>query len=302
MTLFSCGGVWQRVCSNMSRRFSCYLALLAFLPNLPGLCSGCQLTEYPWRFNSKAGCCPKCPPGQFLKNRCKRFGDPADCERCQTGHFTDTWNIHFGCAPCTGCSKEHGFQIEHKCSSTANTKCTCRPGYSSDGNGKCFKICDKGEQLKSDDIYTCEPCPEGSYSDEKGTKSCKPWTRCNVILQHGSATKDSVCGSFESNPTTTSKERLSTPETTVSTTLLKMTTVVSTTADDSVTMPVKANLFFIFVIMVAVLLVGLVLVRYMPCREQNQGFHCCFGPRIYTKSPVPVQEEFNDFTSVQVKN
>ncbi|XP_072101119.1 tumor necrosis factor receptor superfamily member 16-like [Mobula birostris] len=237
-----------------------------------------------------------------MRSRCGYFGAPADCETCQSGHFTDTWNIHNRCAPCTSCSRENGFQIAKECNKKANTKCTCRPGYSSDGNGKCFKICDKGEQLKSGNIYTCEPCPEGFYADQRGTKSCKPWTRCNETFQRGSATKDSVCGSFESNPTTTSKDRLSTPETTYSTTLLKMTTVVSvTTAADSGT--ISDNLFFTCVIVVAVvLLVSLVLMRFMPCKEQNQGFQCCFGYRNYTKSPVPVQEEFNDFTSVQVKN
>ncbi|XP_051895168.1 tumor necrosis factor receptor superfamily member 5-like isoform X2 [Pristis pectinata] len=252
---------------NMCRRFSCYLLLLGILLNVcPGTCLTCKDNEYRWVINSEEGCCPKCPPGQYLKKRCESFKDKAECETCQNGEFTDRWNTYGSCAPCRTCLEAQGFQVEKECNKTSNVKCSCRPGYTPDTSKICMKICDKGEQLKSGDSNTCEQCPDGFYSDQKGTKSCKPWTRCNDTSQRGSATEDVVCGPAKSNPTTASEGRLSTPETTYRTILLRTTTAVSVTI------------------------------------TEKPSFHCCFGDRNYTKPPVPVQEEFNDITSVQVKN
>ncbi|XP_078281624.1 tumor necrosis factor receptor superfamily member 5-like isoform X2 [Rhinoraja longicauda] len=192
------------------------LAMLAALL-LPGTSLDCNDGQYSWYINSKKGCCPKCPAGQYLINRCKQFNTLAVCGACYSGTFTDTWNIHLSCPSCGECSQANGLEIEKGCTAKSNVKCTCRPGYSfytASPTEKCFKICNEGEQFKQGDSNTCEPCPPGFYSNEKGTKLCRAWTRCTdnrqYLIKNGSRTADAVCSSSDPRQTTTSQPRQTT--------------------------------------------------------------------------------------------
>ncbi|XP_069774866.1 tumor necrosis factor receptor superfamily member 5-like [Narcine bancroftii] len=295
--------------SNSPRRLSCYLALLTFLSHArPGTSWKCEQNEYDWVINSVEGCCPKCPAGHYLKERCKMFNTKAVCTVCPTGTYAESWNTYESCAPCRECLRENGLQVEKECNGKLNVKCTCRPGYKLSDyihQNQCSKICEKGHQLKPGDLHTCEPCPAGFYADDKGTKSCKPWTRCKghgqKLIKNGSTTQDVECGSSEYSPTTPSKGFLFTSVPTYSTTLLRIKT------DDSVTTGkpalMKNNLLFACVIIVAAVVLILVVLKNMKnCPEGNQGLKDCFKDRNYREHQVPVQEEFKDFTSVQVKN
>ncbi|XP_055515188.1 tumor necrosis factor receptor superfamily member 5-like isoform X2 [Leucoraja erinacea] len=294
----------------MSGRVCCSLALLSVLLTPSQTCD--NSTHYSWNIDMKRECCTKCPPGTKLVSRCTRSNLKSKCESCISGTFSASWNIYGYCPLCKTCSEANGLQIEMECTKKSQVKCTCRPGYALNAapptdTEKCFKICNEGEQVKRGDSNACEPCLPGFYSNKKGTKSCKAWTRCTddqrYLIKNGSQTEDAVCSSSEPRQTTTSKRRPPSTETTPSTTLLRITTHPTSATTTGRPSLLKDNAFFICVIVVTALLLFIVIFRrMMSCKDGHRGFRCCFGDRNFPKAPIPVQEEFNDITSVQVKN
>ncbi|GCC32692.1 hypothetical protein chiPu_0011156 [Chiloscyllium punctatum] len=146
------------------------LALCCFSPIvlllIPGAAVCCGPTEYQWTTNEGSGCCPMCPPGKYLVSRCERFNEDPNCAVCPTGKYTAGWNTHSSCARCKICSEESGATYNKKCEKDSNAECSCG----------------KGKQLTAES-NSCEVCPPGSYSDEEGNKTCKPWTWRKLYLE-----------------------------------------------------------------------------------------------------------------------
>ncbi|CAG6015113.1 unnamed protein product [Menidia menidia] len=81
--------------------------------------------------------CFSCPAGQFQKS-C------TECEPCPAGTYTDIeWNNEESCHPCyRDCSPKYHLRVVKNCTSTADLKCVCEPGYS------CIKKSQSSENCK----------------------------------------------------------------------------------------------------------------------------------------------------------
>ncbi|XP_060708299.1 tumor necrosis factor receptor superfamily member 4-like [Hemiscyllium ocellatum] len=262
----------------------CFSAIVLLL--VPGAAVCCGPTEYQWTTNEGSGCCSMCPPGKYLVSRCERFNEDPNCAVCPTGKYTAGWNTHSSCARCKICSKESGAAYSKKCEKDANAECSCG----------------KGKQLTAES-NSCEQCPPGSYSDEEGNETCKPWTCCEEngqqLIKNGSSTENVECGM--SKITTTQGRSSFNPTTVLRTTMPSASTRTSpsvTTANQPAT--AVEDKFYIGVIVVAALIFLIVLIkrRKLYLKMKKQDFYHCLGIKKDIKGPV--QEEANDITSVQV--
>ncbi|XP_053137340.1 tumor necrosis factor receptor superfamily member 4 [Hemicordylus capensis] len=258
----------------------------------------CGQNQYP-RYSK---CCNKCPPGWEMKERCKPKADTR-CEPCPKQRYSENFGSS-DCKPCTVCFAERGLEKVKKCSSTSNTICTCRAGYS--------------PAKESDDIEQCIACREGYFS--RGQKEmCQPWTNCAAqgrkTLRSGTSTSDAIC---DNPPSPSPRSTISTlPHsspgngvgTSAVTTLKPTSPPVTPPTDSSLDLPSVTNWGFLIVpITCATLLLGIAgAVCYFLQRLQRKKvaperlevpFHED-GRKTYR---IPIQEQQVDLKSSLVRN
>ncbi|XP_073340963.1 tumor necrosis factor receptor superfamily member 1A isoform X2 [Pagrus major] len=104
-------------------------------------------------------CCPKCPSGYRLVEKCHSAGQRSNCTPCDVGLFMEHINYEVNCRTCRRC-KARKHEVEEKaCGRRQNTICRCKDGY--------YKY------VIDSDTYDCRKCrPCGP--DEKEIQKCTP--------------------------------------------------------------------------------------------------------------------------------
>ncbi|XP_055503247.1 tumor necrosis factor receptor superfamily member 6-like [Leucoraja erinacea] len=116
----------------------------------------CGLKEY-WSADSTR-CCAKCLAGQYVKKSCSET-ENSTCQECeQTKTYTEFENGVTACHACKACQEDNGQKIEENCTTTSNTKCSCRENFFCDTSPckRCSlcKICDEpNEEI----AHACTP-------------------------------------------------------------------------------------------------------------------------------------------------
>ncbi|XP_026771947.1 tumor necrosis factor receptor superfamily member 18 [Pangasianodon hypophthalmus] len=133
--------------------------------------SVCMALECNWKtqYEYKERCCETCPSGQFPIQHC-RDNIPRVCQECKE-------------------KSDHCFCTNDLCENDDCSKCSPSPR------------CKRGEELKRTGLfkfgYSCELCPNQTYSDEEG-KMCKPISDCRKlglsVLFPGNRTHNARCG------------------------------------------------------------------------------------------------------------
>ncbi|XP_054639878.1 tumor necrosis factor receptor superfamily member 3-like [Dunckerocampus dactyliophorus] len=145
-------------------------------------------------------CCHMCRPGTYLTELCTDTQQTV-CSPCPDGFFSQQYNIFNKCTQCQPCQGVHQEQIE-MCSSTANAKCACSPGFlcTDEVCSECQKNnCGVGEKAMKTGLmqYECKPaCPDHQYWDVK-MNICRARTQCRMegLVEQfpGNRTHNSVC-------------------------------------------------------------------------------------------------------------
>ncbi|XP_075910874.1 tumor necrosis factor receptor superfamily member 6-like [Petromyzon marinus] len=85
-----------------------------------------------YRASSGAICCQKCSQGSYLQSDCTVEYGPPSCDVCVPGTFTEFPNSSGKCIICTPCQPDE--DEEQECSTTADRRCRCKPGYHKRGS------------------------------------------------------------------------------------------------------------------------------------------------------------------------
>ncbi|XP_052778282.1 proprotein convertase subtilisin/kexin type 5-like [Mya arenaria] len=132
--------------------------------------------------------CKPCPqgtttlhPGADRVTNCKPIGN------CDKGHFYD--HHLYTCTPCPRGTyqDEPGKESCKPCpygKTTHQTGTYAPAGCISTSTTKPAGACDKGHYFDHH-LYTCNPCPLGTYQDESGRESCKPCPNGQTTQQTG---------------------------------------------------------------------------------------------------------------------
>ncbi|KAJ7998465.1 hypothetical protein DPEC_G00205220 [Dallia pectoralis] len=142
-------------------------------------------------------CCEFCKPGTFVYEDCTAVSK-TNCRECPENFYSDGHDRLPICSPCLKCQQD----VTSKCTLTTNANCSCYRGFLCSDHycETCEQNnCRKGEELNKAGtikyMYTCNPCPNNTYSDtEEG--SCKPLTKCEEFgyVFRGNKTHDAKCG------------------------------------------------------------------------------------------------------------
>ncbi|XP_026226402.1 tumor necrosis factor receptor superfamily member 14 [Anabas testudineus] len=86
--------------------------------------------------------CTWCPPGEY-RISCKV------CAPCPAGQFTSEMNTEHSCHRCFGdCRPDYNLRVARNCSSTSNTVCVCKTGFTCTDKGEddnC-RFCEKNQE------------------------------------------------------------------------------------------------------------------------------------------------------------
>ncbi|XP_018081485.1 tumor necrosis factor receptor superfamily member 14 isoform X2 [Xenopus laevis] len=160
----------------------------------------------PGEYEIKGECCPMCAPGKVVSKDCTISGNTV-CVPCVGGTYMDHINAVSKCLRCRVCDSGSGLTVEQECTYQSNTKCKCKEGYFCNTKDcdlcQPFKECQPGRRVKEHGtLYSdtvCEPCQEGTFSNEIMSSTCHKWTECSEVGlkedQRGTSTSDSVCSS-----------------------------------------------------------------------------------------------------------
>lgn len=85
----------------------------------------CNAT-YEYLQESLQKCCSRCPPGLFMKKECDETSD-TQCQKCEDGKYTSSWNYAPGCRLCNLCPSP--LVMTKNCSRTKKEECDCPKGY-----------------------------------------------------------------------------------------------------------------------------------------------------------------------------
>ncbi|XP_013401642.1 tumor necrosis factor receptor superfamily member 4 [Lingula anatina] len=72
--------------------------------------------------------CRSCSMGNRVSAHCTRDAD-TQCTPCEPGTYADTCNDNFECKPCDTECRGEGWMVSVPCTTTANLRCKCGPGY-----------------------------------------------------------------------------------------------------------------------------------------------------------------------------
>ncbi|KAL4658510.1 tumor necrosis factor receptor superfamily member 18 [Arapaima gigas] len=146
-------------------------------------------------------CCELCEPGYFAESECSALKKTV-CSPCPSNTFSAVPD-HMPCKTCTICTQV----TSRPCNSTADAICSCLAGFVCT-NKECSQCqvepkCGRGEQLKKSGqfefYYSCEQCPNNTYSDTTGG-TCKPLAQCEQmglkLISPGNRTHNTQCGCF----------------------------------------------------------------------------------------------------------
>ncbi|KAJ8392893.1 hypothetical protein AAFF_G00070970 [Aldrovandia affinis] len=116
--------------------------------------------------------CQRCPPGQY------QFACNI-CSACQSGSFTDEWNIEESCLPCNrDCRNEFNLRVVKNCSRVSDVVCSCIAGFTCKDSDSAMSQC------KYCDVDTSPSLPPGTASilfiENKTETPCAPGTFLNV--------------------------------------------------------------------------------------------------------------------------
>ncbi|XP_029286487.1 tumor necrosis factor receptor superfamily member 1B isoform X2 [Cottoperca gobio] len=149
-------------------------------------------------------CCKKCHPGQRLIQECSETNDTV-CEQCPTRQYMEKWNYAKNCFSCTKCRTNKGLQDAKNCSSTARSRCECKPRMYCimEFDDPYCSACSRytqcragyGVSLPGYSNVKCEQCPDGTFSDVYSMDPCRPHTNCHgrTVVRKGDATSDTMC-------------------------------------------------------------------------------------------------------------
>ncbi|XP_054640625.1 tumor necrosis factor receptor superfamily member 1B [Dunckerocampus dactyliophorus] len=177
------------------------------LPYYAGPSRKCNYPDREYLLEALSLCCSKCPPGRRLTRECNETTESV-CEPCERDQYMESWNYAPNCFPCSKCKAQKGLQFAHACSSTAMSKCACRPGM--------YCIMESDEQHCTECIHhtsckagygvfvpgtatsnvKCKKCNDGTFSDvSSAVEPCRPHTSCHgrPVLTEGTSTSDTVC-------------------------------------------------------------------------------------------------------------
>lgn len=118
----------------------------------------CPTTHY----QQNGICCQRCQPGYTVLKHCVVDREPSQCKPCREKTYMDLSNGLNNCFRCKICDGKIESKITvQACTSTSNTVCKCKPGYS------CFN----GETNE----HECEWCKRTKPAvTKKHMKNCCP--------------------------------------------------------------------------------------------------------------------------------
>ncbi|XP_032890365.1 tumor necrosis factor receptor superfamily member 6 [Amblyraja radiata] len=106
--------------------------------------SDCGPKEY-WSEHSTL-CCATCRAGQYVKKSCSKT-ESSTCQACQPSKtFTDIENGLSDCRACKTCQENNGLKTEENCTTTRDTKCSCREKF----------YCDKSPCSRCSNCKVCK--------------------------------------------------------------------------------------------------------------------------------------------------
>ncbi|XP_075910878.1 uncharacterized protein LOC142906606 [Petromyzon marinus] len=85
-----------------------------------------------YRSASGAVCCQQCEAGKYLISDCTAEQGHSGCQVCDSGTYTALPNSSGNCLMCTPCQSDE--DEEQECSTTADRRCRCKPGYHKRGS------------------------------------------------------------------------------------------------------------------------------------------------------------------------
>ncbi|KAK7145075.1 hypothetical protein R3I94_011239 [Phoxinus phoxinus] len=169
-----------------------------------------------------------CPAGEMLVYKTEF------CVACQENHYNPISGPNIHCKLCSECGK--GRKVVNKCTSTTDTSCECKEGFTPNDQKKDTCICKKGSEVVKGG-ETCSECREGYFSDKDDSR-CQKWRECKSGIEiPGTSTSDAVCKNASEGVTqapkvhTTSLKTASLETTTISSTAPSRTTAASPTKD-----------------------------------------------------------------------
>ncbi|XP_061688589.1 tumor necrosis factor receptor superfamily member 1B isoform X2 [Syngnathoides biaculeatus] len=167
----------------------------------------CKNPDREYLLEALGLCCKKCPPGMRLTRECNRTSESV-CEPCEREQYMESWNYARKCFPCAKCKTHKGLQYADNCSSTAMSKCVCRPGMYCimESDEQHCTACQHHMSCKAGyGVFLpgteyanvkCKRCLNGTFSDTSSSKEpCRPHTNCHgrPVLRPGTSTSDTVC-------------------------------------------------------------------------------------------------------------
>ncbi|XP_031431488.1 tumor necrosis factor receptor superfamily member 3 isoform X2 [Clupea harengus] len=149
--------------------------------------------------------CDKCPKGEYMVTDCSTLKNSTNCARCPKNHYTEGDNNLLKCIVCKDCSSAEHLREKTSCLPDRDVQCECEEGfYCTDPKAVSCTHCEVRTKCRpgqgavkfgASEDTSCEPCPQGTFSNVTGYSPCRPHTNCEgqEVKQKGTDITDAVC-------------------------------------------------------------------------------------------------------------